>query len=156
MRSIEITLGDKPYTITELPSRRNAGWRKAIDKEFGGMLSVVDGIQNKDLEGVRMGDVTALIRTIGTGLLDGVDTVKRLLIEYSPVLQADAEWIEENAYDSEIQEAFARVLTLAYPFAVLVEKILSIVNLLPRMTGSPTNAIGTNLVSVNGADGVTS
>jgi hypothetical protein len=156
MRTIEITLGGKPYTITELPSRKNAGWRKSIDEEFGGMLSIAEGVQAADLTGVRMGDVTSLIRTVGSGLLGGVDAIKRLLIAYSPELTADAEWIEENAYDSEIQEAFARVLTLAYPFAVLVEKILSVVNRLPRMTGSATNAIGTNSVSPSGDAGATS
>jgi hypothetical protein len=58
-------------------------------------------------------------------LLNSIDNVKVLLASYAPDLPLD------DAYDSEIMDAFGEVLTLAFPFGSLIKRVRG-------LSGQPT------------------
>jgi len=59
--------------------------------------------------------VAKVLPVIVNGLASSVDEIEAMLFDYSPELDADREWILENAYDTEAISAFVEVLKLCFP-----------------------------------------
>ena len=117
-KSVTVTLDGETYTITELRSRANAEWRKKLEEPFS---ELVDLLQNApETELTDMQALANVVRSVSGLLLHSIDTVKALLAEYAPHLPLD------DAYDSEILDAFTEVLSLAYPFGELLTKVRQI------------------------------
>lgn len=127
MRSVEVTLAGRAYTITELPSRKNAEWRNSLQKPFGELVARLEGAADVELN--KLNDIGALVRSVSGTLLGSVDIITGLLFAYSPELAKDREHIEANGYDSELLGAFTEVLKLAYPFGELASKALELAEL---------------------------
>jgi hypothetical protein len=72
-----------------------------------------------------MQSLANVVRSVSGLLLTSIDTVKDLLASYAPSLPL------EDAYDSEIMDAFTEVLGLAYPFGSLLKKVRG-------LSGQPT------------------
>lgn len=132
MKTATITLGDQDFTINELPTRKNAAWRARLGEVLGPVVEIIEktptiGLpQNWGDVSENPGNTTALIgmvRQIADLLVGGLDDVLTLVLEYSPELEKQADWIKDNAYDSEILAAFTKILGLAYPFGAVVNSL---------------------------------
>lgn len=123
MRTITVILGGKEYTIRELPVRKNAAWRAELRKPFGEMATLIQEATNKELnDGAGLAGV---IREATGLVLGSVDTISDLVFAYSAELAAQRAAIEDELYESEIQEAFVGVLGLAFPFTQLGRRALT-------------------------------
>ena len=116
-KTVEITLNEATHTIRELRSRENAAWRRRLEEPFKELAGALEGAPGTDLTDLQ--SIAQLVRAVGGMLLQSIDTVKMLLIAYAPGLQANI----DEAYDSEILDAFTEVLGLAYPFGGLIRKL---------------------------------
>ena len=114
-KSVTVTLDGKPYTITEKRSRDNAAWRKQLEGPFQELAGLLESAPGADLTDGQ--SLATLVRSVSGMLLGSIDTVTGLLAEYDPSLPLD------DAYDSEILEAFTEVLGLAYPFGSLLARV---------------------------------
>ena len=130
MRNIEITLGGKVYTVSQLPIGANRTWRKQFDEPVNKLLAATQGVGN--LAGQEFEDMGDLMKTIGAVLVQHADSIVRVLLEspdllldglyaYAPAIKADRERIEAEAFDDEIGQAFIQVVQLAYPFGALLK-----------------------------------
>ena len=143
-RRVDIRLGEKPYTVSQLRTRQSSGWRKEVVSKLGGivqpLLTVLDwkDVDTRDAEMVQ-----ALVGAISPVLLDTMDVVTECLLAYAPELREAV----EQAYDDEMLHAFFEVLKLSVPFEE-IGRLLS-------GSGSKTTAISPNLPSASGADGTT-
>jgi hypothetical protein len=134
---VTVTLDGKPYTITEKRSRDNAAWRKSLEGPFQELAGLLESAPGADLTDGQ--SLAALVRSVSGMLLGSIETVTGLLAEYAPDLPL------EDAYDSEILEAFGAVLGLAYPFGSLLPRL--------RALGSLASQTTQNLPSRPGGDG---
>ena len=113
MRTESVTIAGREYAIEELPLRRNAEWRRRLEETIDEFADVLDA----DLAAsVSAGDVIGVIRNAGRIILRSPDTIADLVFAYSPALAADRDKLLEAAYESEIIDAFAACLRLAFPF----------------------------------------
>jgi len=119
MRSVTVKLGGKEYIVYELKARQNQTWRAQLKTRFETLADVIGNAPATELNTT---GVSGLIRNITNLVMDSIGDVREAILAYSPELSADRLFIEENAYDSEIMDAFMEVLTLAFPFGNLVKK----------------------------------
>lgn len=120
-REFEIELGGKTFTIRQLPTGQADIWRQAVEQPLTEIVEQVATASEIDLS--ELGQSMAFIKAISTRLVNSPSTIRALLLVYSPELQAEADFILENAYDDEIFEAFAEVLARVYPFGTLLSRI---------------------------------
>jgi hypothetical protein len=150
MKSVVIVLGEKKYTIEELARRKNAAWRERLEETLKPLVEILQAAPNVNIQ--NLDDVSALVSNASGLLLGSIDRIVEALLAYSPQLERDSEWIGENCYDSEIVEAFTKILTLAFPFDSLVAAFRS-----PLPTsGSNRRAMLTNSAAASGESGVMS
>jgi len=117
MRTAKVVLGGQDYTINEKRSRENAAWRKKLEKPFSElaeMLKEIPDVKLTDGEGL-----SKIVQFVSSLLLRSVDMIVDLLVDYSPELDG----VREEAYDSELLDAFGTVLGFAYPFGGIFNKI---------------------------------
>lgn len=114
MRTETITLGEKEYILREMPVRPARQFREALKAEFGSFIALVEGSPNVEL--TDMGAVSGLLRTLSATLLDSVDKALDLLLQYSPELAKDREYIEDNAVGSQVVDGFLAAVGLSFPF----------------------------------------
>ena len=112
-RTVTVTLAGAEYVVTELPSRRNAEWRRLVDQALGSLSGALG--QNLDISNLQ-----GALDSVRALLLESGETILRLLYAYSEEIEDDKERIESEAYDSELTEALVAVLSLAYPFGSLL------------------------------------
>lgn len=117
MKSVEITLGGKQYTVAELPLRKNAAWRQKVGDLVGTVAGLVEATQI-DLNSTA--DLIGVVNQVRNVLVTAPDALTALLFDYSPVLAADRERIEGEVYESELLAAFVEVLKLAFPFGEIL------------------------------------
>ena len=117
MKSVEITLGGKQYTVAELPLRKNAAWRQKVGELVGTVAGQVEATQN-DLNSTA--DLIGVVNQVRSVLVTAPDALTALLFDYSPTLAADRERIEGEVYESELLAAFVEVLKLAFPFGEIL------------------------------------
>jgi hypothetical protein len=117
MHSVTVRLNGQEHVITELRSRANAAWRKKLEVPFQDLAKTLEQAPSVELTDSQA--LAHLVRTVGMTLLDSMETVQNLLVEYAPDLRADV----DEAYDSEIVEAFTAVLGLAYPFGSVLSRL---------------------------------
>jgi hypothetical protein len=114
LRTETITLGEKEYILREMPVRPARQFREALKAEFGSFIALVEGSPNVEL--TDMGAVSGLLRTLSATLLDSVDKALDLLLQYSPELAKDREYIEDNAVGSQVVDGFLAAVGLSFPF----------------------------------------
>ena len=152
MKSIVITLGDREYEIKELTTRKNAAWRVQLQEPFGNLVQMLQDAPTTELNNLR--DVGSLVQSMSGLLLGSIDTVIGMVFAYSPVLAADRDYIENEAFDSQLLEAFTGVLGLAYPISTWAGKAAGLARELNAI-GSQSPETSTSSVSVNGDSGQT-
>ncbi len=113
MRKVSVTLNGKTIQVEELRRRANQAWRERLEAEFQEIAGVLEGAGNIELtDGAQ---IAGLVRTMAGKVIGSVDIIAGLLGEYAPELAAEL----DEAYDSEVLDAFTAVLGLAYPFGGL-------------------------------------
>lgn len=114
MRNETITLGGRQYTLQEMPVKPARAWRESLKAQFGGFITLVEGAP--DVEVTNTKAVGGLLRVLSGVLLDSVDLALELLIQFSPELQRDREYIEDNAVGSQVVDGFLAAVGLSFPF----------------------------------------
>lgn len=129
MKTIEITLAGRNYTIESLKFRAERVWRKKYDMPIANLIGAIANV--KELSTKEFEKTTDLLKEVGLvllshandlmkALLDSPDIIFEAICDYSPALAADRAFIEENAYQDEISAVFIEVLKIAYPFGSLL------------------------------------
>jgi len=122
-RSCTIELGEREYTVAELPRKHNRAWLHMISepaKRLGEQLSTLGDLDIKEWADLRefgsqmIADLMALVDT---------DSMLDLLCQYSPEVSTDRDLIEDDdaLYDSQIAQAFVGVLSMASPFGTITQ-----------------------------------
>lgn len=114
MRNETVTLGEREYKLTELPLRKARAYRERLREPFGNLVDLFERTPNTEIDNARQ--MAQLIRSLSDTLLNSVDNVVELLFEYSAALNSDREYILDNAYGSQVVDAFIAVLGLTFPF----------------------------------------
>lgn len=122
MKTATIEIDGDEYTVQELRSRDNAAWREKLQVHFD---EIADVLEAELADGRVLADV---VRSVSGKLVQSVDIVRKLVADYAPDLPLD------EAYDSEVIEAFTAVLGLAYPFGAAVERLIRRAGSLQQMT----------------------
>lgn len=114
MRTETVTLGEREYQVTELPLRKARAYRERLQEPFGNLVDLFERTPNTEIDNARQ--VAQLVRSLSDTLLNSVDLVVDLLFAYSAALDKDRDYIEDNAYGSQVVDAFIAILGLLYPF----------------------------------------
>jgi hypothetical protein len=132
MKTANITIAGKSYTIKELPIRKSVEWRKMVANEWSELAASLTNAGATSL--TDMSAVTAAVQKITEKLFGSVEIATNLLFAYAPELAADRDHIEMNGYESEIIDAFVEVIALAFPFSGKLRGLM-------REFGSPNQSI---------------
>lgn len=87
MRTEIITLGDRQYTLKELPLKPARVWREGLRQQFSSFIGLVEGAPDVDIANTRA--AASLLRTLSATLLDSVDLALELLLQFSPELERE-------------------------------------------------------------------
>lgn len=110
MKTVKIVLDGNEHEVCELRSRENSGWRELLQEQAADIVTLIQGAPSTNVsDGAALAGLVGRISEI---VLGSVDTILELCREYAPRLPWD------EAYDSEIVEAFWQILGLAYPFGL--------------------------------------
>lgn len=126
MRTAKVTLNGQEHTIEECRSRDNRKWREKLEVHFSELAQMLEGVPDADITDGQA--LAGLVRSVSSKLLRSVDIITDLLVEYAPDLKP----VIDEAYDSEILDAFTAVLGLAYPFGSLLSKLKELGSQLPQ------------------------
>jgi len=121
IETITVQLGDRQFEVKAAPHGRSKVWRRRMMAEIKPLLDQVTGIQGIEFETPE--DLLKLLPLAETVLVNGIDAIAELLISYSTDLEAERDWIEANASDKQIMEAFKAVLSIADPFGLVAKLI---------------------------------
>lgn len=117
-REAVVELGGREFMIQALNMKAARQWREDFSQPVQQVLGMLNRM--KDVELSDIGNAAGVLQQVGTFLLGSVDVLVDALFAYSPELQAERDWIEENADDTQAMAALWAVLQLAYPFGNLV------------------------------------
>lgn len=128
MKQATIQLGGREYTLGELPLRQATAWRQRLSALFGGAAQQVAQLPETQIDNAQ--DLGNLLSTLKGMLVESVDLAFELLVAYSPALEADREFLLDNAYPSEVLDGFWEAMKLAFPFGGIMGKAGSVVTTL--------------------------
>ena len=117
-RQVSITLGGVTYEVPALAIKGAKAWRDKFQRPFEEIAAALAGAGSIAI--TSGAGLAGLLNTLRGVLLKSPDILLEMLYEYSPLLKADAERIEAEAFDDEVMVAFVEVLRLAYPFEALM------------------------------------
>ena len=139
-KQITRTLGGREYTFTEKTMGINAAWRtelrqssvmhvlESLDGLLNDLIAMVNSVpEGGGLSDIDLGKAIGLARILPAvvrALAGSVDEIIELLFRYEPKVKTDRKWLEQNAYDGEIIEAFMGVLTLVFPSMGVWEMVI--------------------------------
>lgn len=120
---VKVTLGGRDFELSPLtlgPARR---WRKELSGPFTQLTELLQGAQVLDIQNVQ--NLMTIIRLAGDVLVDAPDIVYGLLIKYAPdVFDTETcEWLDANAFDTEIVPAFLACLRQVYPLEQMMDSL---------------------------------
>jgi hypothetical protein len=126
MRTVTVTLDGREYQVNELRSRANRAWREQLESQFTGLAAALQNAPKTNLaDGAALAGV---VQSVAGTLLHSVEILTDLVHAYAPQLPL------EDAFDSEVLDAFTAILGLAYPFGSVVERVMSGVSSLNQRT----------------------
>lgn len=117
MRTVKIILNGQTLQVEELRRRDNQAWRERLEAQFKELAGALEGAGEIELtSGSSLG---GLVRAVAGKVVGSVDIIAGLLEAYAPQLKP----LMDEAYDSEVLEAFTQVLGLAYPFGQMLDRL---------------------------------
>ena len=144
MKTVQVNIADREYTITPLPIKKNREWRKQFDapiQDAANLFAEVGGYADKEFEdmGKMVGEigkaVSGSLPTVINHLLGSADLITKAVFDYSPELKKDKKHIEENGFDDEIVSCFISILGLAFPFGTAIRGLMDLGKEEPEANG---------------------
>ena len=135
MKTIQVSVAGRDYTVTPLPIKKNREWRKQFEapiQDAANLIAEVGGLSGGEFEdGADMinkvlGSAAGNIANVVNHLLGSADMITDAVFDYSPTMKKDKKYIEENGYDSELVSCFLSFLGLAYPFGQAIQGLLKL------------------------------
>lgn len=124
MQRVTVTIASREYEIEERLSLANAEWRKSLVDQYGTFIhDLLRASETKVSTPEGMAQLSNLVGELVTRLGGSIEDLRDRVIDYSPVLQRDRDYLVENGYDSEFLGAFMGVVKLAYPFGGLSQLV---------------------------------
>lgn len=129
MRTVDVEIAGREYTIKALPIRQNREWRKKYEEPLQDVVKFVTeaaGYMDVEWEDERAmvsklgGLMKDQLQIVAAHLLNSADLIVSACFDYSAVLREDRKFIEENGYDEEMVHVFIAILEVAFPFGPLV------------------------------------
>lgn len=130
-KQVTVVLGGREYTIREKPFGVHATWSEKLDKSRvvllfksldGFVEDLVSAIKSRPDGGswaeMDLGKIVSLARVLPStmeAMLHSSRDIADLLFEYEPKLKADRKWLEQNAYQDELNAAFIEILKMVFP-----------------------------------------
>ncbi len=119
IRTVEVTLGERQFIVTEAGWKKATAWKRGLIEDVKPLYEQVAGAADITFENAE--DLINLWPLIQTVLVDGMDALFEHLLAYSPVLEKDRDYIEENATEAQVFAAFKEVVGLADPFGLVAQ-----------------------------------
>ena len=141
IESVCVRLGEREFAIRTAGFVRAKPWKKRLLTELQPVFEEIGGATNMSFNSPA--DLLKMIPLMQSIFLDVTDKMLELLLAYASELEAEREYIEQNATDKQIMAAFQEVVKLSDPFGVVA--------LVTRTYGLTTAGTSSNLVSANGA-----
>jgi len=139
--SITVALGDREFKVEALSIRESKGWRHKFSERLQPLLDILPTLPDVDI--TKPEELVKLTPVVQGLLTDYLDEAIEVLFEYSPALNEEREWIEDNATEKEAIAALMGVLKLANPFPLA--------GLSGVVTGPPTGPTSSKSASRSGA-----
>ena len=140
VESATFQLGEREFTVPQAGFLRAKPWKKRLFEEIKPIVEQVGGVTG--IEFSSPADLLRLVPTVETLFLDGIDTMFDLLVSYSPLLEAERDYIAEYATDKQILAAFQEVVKLTDPFGMVAN--------LNQLAGRRAIGTSSSLQSANG------
>ncbi len=126
MIKVSVTLAGRTYELEPMTFKKSKEWRGKLKSELNQITSLVDTVSHFEIN--RVEDLTVILQQGSGILLDSVDKIFDMIIEFSPDLKHDREYLEENAYDDEILTVFWECVKLAFPFGSKIKDLTGLLN----------------------------
>ena len=126
MREATVMFEGKEHSIRELRHRPNKAWRKKLEGHLDAVATAIG--QGAKVDVSELNSIAHLVREVMKFLVNSIDLMGELLVEYSPEL-SDA---VESGYDSEVVDAFVEVVKLAYPFSSAIDTLRRLGSKMPQ------------------------
>ena len=139
--NITVTLGDREFEVEALSIRESKSWRHKFSERLQPLLDILPTLPDVDI--TKPEELVKLTPVVQGLLTDYLDEAIEVLFEYSPALNEEREWIEDNATEKEAIAALMGVLKLANPFPLA--------GLSGVVTGPPTGPTSSKSASRSGA-----
>lgn len=120
MREIKLILGEKEFTVRELPDRKNKEWRKQLEPILDGVSKL---LREDNTEINSAGDLVDIMARNGRALIAQSENAADIVISYSPLLQAEREWLDENVTETEYLAALMALARVAYPTDFFIQQV---------------------------------
>lgn len=138
MRTEHVTLAGREYEMEELPLRKNAAWRQMLNAELQQWAELMG--QTQTIELTNLADVLPVLRRGSDMVLQSPERIADLVFAYSAEIAQDRERILENAFESELVDAFSACVRLAFPFGRLTRLVTQLAaNGSAEILGAPTS-----------------
>ena len=179
MKSVQITLGEKQYTVTQLPLRQLCAWQKQVTthakaildvapslvKAFGPLLKDVpqdastpqataSGLLNSLTEDTLPGLISAGL-SASDAALDAFPAMLDLLFDFDGALKLDKERIEQETTQEEVVAAFIAIVKFSFPFGMKLGDLFKALGTTTAASGGTTATTLPTSPSPNGGDGMT-
>lgn len=112
-----IRLGNRDFEIQSASYLRAKPWKKRFVEEIKPLFESLGEL--KDMQFDSPADLLKIFPMVEMLFLEAIDKVFEMLISYSPILEAEREYIENNATDKQILIGFQEALKLADPFEMI-------------------------------------
>lgn len=131
-RKTQITLGSTTYTVQELHRKKNRRWLQSLTAPLADAQDTFSSLWGADTSQIDGQEVAERVFAVGKQILGMMSTDRMLeaMYEYSPALADAREAIEddEELYDSDVVDAFVKVLSLATPFGSVVTQVRGLIS----------------------------
>jgi hypothetical protein len=117
IESATLLLGEREFVIPTAGFIRSKPWKKRLFEEIKPLFEKIGAAPDIVIDSAA--DLLKLVPLAEELFTDGLDLVFDMLISYSPLLEAEREYIENYATDKQILAAFQEVVILADPFGVV-------------------------------------
>lgn len=140
IETITVQLGDRQFEVKEATFGYGRRWRRRFADELKPLFSQLAEVSGIEFE--TPADLLQLWPLAEAALVNGIDTVFELLVTYSPALEEDRIWIEENATEKQVLYAFKEIVTHSGPF--------ELVKMLGDLSGRPASKTSTSSPALSG------
>ena len=133
MKTIQVSVAGRDYTVTPLPIKKNREWRKQFEtpiQDAASLLAEVGGLAGTDFKDGAdiinkvVGAAAGSVASVVGHLLGSADLIVEAVFDYSPAMKKDRKHIEEKGYDTELVSCFLSILGLAFPFGQAIQGLL--------------------------------